>query len=287
MAMPFPMIDKELNMTWMKGAMLVIAALVLTLLCASGSAQADLIINGGFESTANIPPITTGPLAGAPSVPGVGGIGQIDYNTTVTGWSNPDISFPNTGYDFIWNPATASTTGSNGYHGGIALWGPGNGFNNGLTASPAGGQFLGADGDSQFNGRIVQTVNGLIPGRTYQLGFWWAGAQQAGAGGIPNEWWIVSLGSETHETPHVSLGSPGGFTGWMFQTLSFTATAPTENLTFLASEGGPFGGPPFLLLDGVTLGVPEPSSILLVSAGLFGLGVVRRLRQRRAAPAAA
>jgi hypothetical protein len=154
--------------------------LAVSLMTGDVAHATNLIVNGGFETTANIPPPTY-PMG--PPVPGSGGIGQIDYNTTVTGWSNPDLSFPNTGYNFIFNPATASTTGSNGYHGGIGLYGPGDGFNNGLSASPDGGHFVGADGDTRFHGRIQQTVNGLTPGDTYQLGFYWALAQQAGAGG--------------------------------------------------------------------------------------------------------
>jgi hypothetical protein len=54
----------------------------------------------------------------------------------------------------------------------------------------------------------------------------------------------------------------------------------SELFTFLATEGVPFGGPPFVLLDGVTLNAPEPSSLVLLSIGLFGIGAVRQLRRR-------
>jgi hypothetical protein len=286
--LPCTHIRQELAMTWNKVAVIVICALVLALLSVPGGARANLITNGGFETTANVTPpnYPAGPpYFGAPGIPGSGGVGQVDYNTTVTGWSNPLVDFTNgTGYNFIFAPSTASSTGSNGYNGGIALYGPGNGFNNGLTASPNGGQFLGGDGDTRYNGPIQQTISGLVPGQSYTLGFYWALAQQSGAGGTPTAQWIVSLGSDTQSTPNVQLPSAGSFVPWMYQTFTYTASSSSEVLSFLASEGGPFGGPPFLLLDGVTLNVPEPSSVVLLSIGLFGIGAFRQLR-KRAGPA--
>jgi hypothetical protein len=249
-----------------------------------GGVYADLVVNGGFEDTSNVtPPPFPGGGAG---IAGVGGIGQLGYNTVATGWTSPDTSFVNgTGYNFIWNPATASTTGSNGYNGGIALWGPGNGFNNGLVPSPVGGQFLGADGDTRYRGRVEQTINGLTAGHTYLLGFWWAVAQQAGAGGLPHAEWDVSFGAQTQSTPVVTLPAPGGFLPWMYQTFTFKADGASDVLSFLANEGGPFGGPPFLLLDGVSLNpVPEPSTMMLTSFAaltLLVIGVLRRARGRR------
>ncbi len=261
----------------------VITVCALSLaLCSSDGARANLVINGSFEDTSNVtPPPYPGNI---PGTLGVGGIGGLGYNTVATGWTSPETSYTNqTGYNFIFSPATASSTGSNGYNGGLALWGPGNGFNNGLTASPDGGQFVGADGDTRYNGRIQQTITGLTVGGYYQVGFWWALAQEAGNGGTPTAQWQVSLGSDTQSTPNVNLPSVGGFVPWMYQTLNFTATSTSEVLSFLATEGGPFGGPPFLLLDGVSLNaVPEPSSLLTAGVGisLFGIGAARRLRGR-------
>jgi hypothetical protein len=247
-------------MTWKNAAGITITALALA--ASTGDARANLVVNGGFEQTTN-------------------GVGQLVFATNAIGWTSPDYSFPNTGYNFIFAFPSADTTGSPGYHGNVALYGPGNGFNNGLMPSPNHGNFIGADGDTRYNGRIEQTINGLTPGGTYALSFDWAGAQMAGAGGMPNEMWQVSLGSQTFTTPNMPLPYPGGFTGWTLQTFYFTPTSASEVLSFLATEGGPFGGPPFLLLDGVTLdAVPEPSTVVLAGAGLLGLGVVRRLRKR-------
>jgi hypothetical protein len=70
----------------------------------------------------------------------------------------------------------------------------------------------------------------------------------------------------------------------MHQTFTYTATSSSEVLSFLATEGSPFGGPPLVLLDGVTLTpTPEPSTLLLMSlmcVGLVSVGAFRRLRQQ-------
>jgi hypothetical protein len=66
----------------------------------------------------------------------------------------------------------------------------------------------------------------------------------------------------------------------MTQTFTFTATAATELLSFLAI-GTPNGVPPFSLLDGVSMtAIPEPSSSLILAAGCAAMAGVRRLRSR-------
>jgi PEP-CTERM motif/Protein of unknown function (DUF642) len=260
-------------------ALIGIAAVVLG---APGAARADnLVQNGDFTS------YTTGPQGpGALMNPGEGNGGY----TVLNGWTIGDLpglpGYP--AYNWLFTPGSADTTGtwSPTYNVGEKLWGPGTGVNNGLTATdPAGGNLVGLDGSDAYRGAISQTITGLIAGRQYQVGFYWAGAQFSNASGPTTESIQVSLGSQTHTTAVVDNASQG-FTGWMYETMSFTATAATETLSFLA-VGTPTGGPPISLLADVSLNaVPEPSSVVLLGVGLLGAVGYRRLRRRAGAAAA-
>jgi len=232
----------------------------MALLTLAISAQADMVVNGSFEST------TAGP-------------GQFDYQTTATGWTSA-IGNSNA-YNFIFAAGTADTSGSNGQYGNVQLWGPGNGSANGLpAASPDGGNYVGADGAFQV-GAISQTINGLNAGDSYLVGFWWAGSQQYTFTGDTTEQWQVSLGAETQSTA-VAANASHGFTGWMYQTFTFTADGSSDVLSFLA-VGTPNGSvPPFVLLDGVSLdsATPEPGTMGLLAAALIGALGLHRWRTR-------
>ena len=144
-------------------------------------------------------------------------------------------------------PGTSADNGGvSGQYGNLQLWGPGNGSANGLTVSPTGGNFLASDGAFQV-GAISQTIHNLTVGQTYQVGFYWGGAQQEVFNGATKDQWTVSLGGQSQSTALVSLPSHG-FTGWMYQTFNFTADASSDVLSFLA-YGEPSGVPPFALLD--------------------------------------
>ncbi|MHA4871646.1 PEP-CTERM sorting domain-containing protein [Duganella sp. PWIR1] len=231
-------------------------ALSTAAMLAAGAAQAgELITNGGFEN---------------------GTVGQLGYNASVPGWYNGNS------YNFLFNATGADTTGTTSEYGPLKLWGPGNGANNGLTASPAGGSFIAADGGFQI-GPISQMVNGLVPGQQYTLSFYWAGAQQYGFDGPTTEKWVVGFGSNFQETA-VRDNLNHGFTGWQKETMTFTAANTSEALSFLAI-GTPAGVPPFSLLDGVsmTAAVPEPSTWAMLALGLGVLGFTARRRKAGAA----
>ncbi|MBC7505263.1 MAG: PEPxxWA-CTERM sorting domain-containing protein [Sandarakinorhabdus sp.] len=218
-----------------------------------GAAQAaNLVVNGGFETLTN-------------------GIGQIDNNTVATGWSSA-------GYNFVFNGATADTAGSTGQYGALYLWGPANGYANGLGPSPDGGNFAAADGAFGV-APILQTLTGLTVGKDYAVKFYWAGAQQQGFTGANDEHWIVSLGGAPSQTTSTYYNNTGGFSGWYSERFVFKATSATAVLSFLA-VGHPDGVPPFSLLDGVSVaGVPEASTWAMLIAGFGLVGAAARRRR--------
>lgn len=236
--------------------MKAMAGLALLVIGVSGTAHAQLQ-NGSFEMNT--------------------GNGQVGFNTSVTGWTvDPG------GYTFLFAPGTADTSGANGQYGNLALWGPGNGVNNGLPAtSPDGGYFIGADGAFQ-DLPIYQTLSGLTVGHTYNVSFYWAASQQEFFTGATQDGWTVSLGSDTQDTGSASIPSQG-FSGWQSASFNYVATSTSEVLSFLA-HGVPSGVPPFSLLDGVklsdTTSVPEPTALVSLFAGVVGFGVFARRRTR-------
>jgi len=230
-----------------------------------GALAAEHVTNGGFEATL---------------LPVSGEFGGDFPSQQVTGWTT-------NGYNFVFRSGEADSGGGNGSFGNLQLWGPDNGSANGLPdSSPAGGNFIASD-PVFIHDSIRQDINDLTIGKTYNLSFYWAGAQQFGFSGDTFEGWQVSLGGETHSTSTVNVPDHG-FSGWQLATMSFTATAASETLAFL-STGGPTGLPPFALLDGVSLtdvtggGVPEPAAWALMILGFGASGAA--LRRRRVAAA--
>jgi hypothetical protein len=229
----------------------------LAIASAAVTAQAvPLVSNGNFETTTNGPDR------------------QMGFNTDATGWST-------TGYNFIFAPGSADTTGATSQFGNLQLWGPGNGSANGLPASsPAGGNYVAADGAFQTQ-PISQTINGLTPGNKYIVGFWYGFGQQYSFDGATIQNWSVSLGADTQTTADYDLPNHG-FSGWMHKDFTFTATSVSEVLSFLAYGNLPV--PPFALLDGVTLDVaaiPEPAAWAVMVVGIAGIaGIARRRRAK-------
>lgn len=265
-------------------------AFLFILACAAvRNADANLVQNGDFSSVSY-----SGTMGGLTTLYGEFGTGG---SLTVSNWST-------TGYNFVYAPGTADAgtqanganfrqpkeapgeyNASNGY-GNTYLWGPKNGSSNGMpTTSPAGGNFIAADGAFE-TAAITQTITGLTVGQTYVLTFYWAGAQQQGYTGTTTDNWTVKLGTESHTTSTVTVASEG-FSGWQQQTFYYTATSSSETLSFLAA-GTPTGEPPFSLLAAVDLEVVPDFSNWMVFAG-FGVGCIffkvsRRRRRSRSLP---
>ena len=253
-------IDRAMR-TLRKSGVLSLTALTLLALTISVPAFANnLVTNGSFEVN--------------------GGGGQINFNTSATGWTVPGTA--NSSYTFLYGPGTAdTTTGVPGVYGNNALWGPGNGSANGFpSTSPDGGYFIAQDSDFQKS-PIQQTISGLTPGNSYTVSFYWAAAQQYGFNGPNQSQWQVTLGGTTQSTAFASISSHG-FQDWTYQSFTYTATSSSELLSFFAN-GSP-AVPPFALLDGVSLNAstPEPGTMTLMASGLLGVvGFARRYQLKK------
>ncbi len=112
------------------------------------------------------------------------------------------------------------------------------------------------------DGGISQVINGLIPGRQYDLGFAFLSD-----GGIPSDF-SVSFGGNTllslTDPPATSLYQPYG--------IEVTATASSETLAFNFRDD-----PGFLYLDSAS--IPEPASTGLMALGLAALFMVGMRRK--------
>ncbi len=144
-------------------------------------------------------------------------------------------------------------------------------------ASPDGGNFLGFDADQTYGSPMTQTIDNLVVGQQYTLTFDWAATQLRNRRGPTTNQFVVSLGGETHATQVVDVADQG-FVDWAKVSFTYTATAASEVLQFVAN-GTPAGQPPFALLDGVSLtAVPEPATwaLMVVGFGLVGFAARRR-----------
>jgi hypothetical protein len=240
------------------------------------SAQASLSFTNGSFDTLNCTSLPATCTNGA---------GQLDYNTNATGWTNTSTG-GNLGYNFLYTSASSATSGAAGNQGNVALW---PGTSPALTGPPAGGPNFIADDGAYESSAIQQVISGMTIGRNEIVTFYWAGGQQTGFSGITTEQWQVSLidgVTPTTQSTTAVTDPSHSFTGWMFQTFSFTATNTTETLSFLAI-GTPISPsePPFVLLSDVNVTeAPEPRTfgMVLGGAGLILLCAFRSRIRRKA-----
>jgi len=259
--------------------------LAVALLGIQTTARASLLTNGNFATT-NLS--TSGAILGA----GSGTISGWSLCTATTSCpssaSNSPVATPNNGADglvFLYFPGTQAATLTDTY-GNFAL-AQGTAPNTIPNSSPAGGNWLVADGGTSNNLAFYQPLTNLTQGASYTLTFYTAAGQQLNTGGDTTEDWDVFFGTttlySTQSTP--TLSNPHqDFTPWSLVTMVFTANSTSQILEFLA-QGTPSGDPPMDFLAGVTLTqtpTPEPSGLALMGLGMIGLVVVRRKLLKRA-----
>lgn len=168
--------------------------------------------------------------------------------------------------------ATMNLCGTTAFGGGFTFWeNPG--------PSPDGGNFVGMDGYNAYSTPLTQTITGLLPGASYAISFYQAAGQQRGFDGATTERWQVQFGSASQLSVLMSNANHG-HVNWMSQTLTFTASAASQVLSFIAI-GTPNGLPPFVLLDGVSINqVPEPATSGLIVLGMLAIPVAARFRRK-------
>lgn len=136
------------------------------------------------------------------------------------------------------------------------IWGPNNAvpvYNNfSGSAVNNGGYFIGVRADTGDSiPSISQNLTGLVVGETYNVVFQWACAQLYESFGATQQFWTVQFGQESWSTTSCSNPSQG-FTYWKDEEHSFTASASTQTLSFLASST-PTGNGAMTLLDTVSV----------------------------------
>lgn len=243
----------------MRTTALLSAAAALLLSAASAHADVNLVTNGNFEDTT---------LA-------AGTKGKFNSTSAyqVTGWSNSNTN----ALTFIDTPGTAD----NGTY--LSVY---SGFPKTDTLQTSGGNFVEADGDPTYSSTLYQLISGLTIGTQYAVTFDFAGGEQAGftsTSGYTTEYWNVGLDTVVNSTNRQKSATlttaNGSFSGWTSAYLTFTATATSEYLSFLAG-GTPTGAPPIAFLDNVALtAVPEPLTLSLMGVGLLGTVVASRRRR--------
>ena len=252
---------------------------LLPLLGAGADAATNLVQNGSFSENTLPSPLNPADASGA----------EIDllwnYNGDLNDWSSVASTMYPQVYNLLFTGTLAADTSINAdtrYTADEAQH-----LNSNVTSlSPDGGAFVGLDGDPGFSGPLTQTINGLTVGDTYQLSFYWAGAELSNRTGYQTIQLTGSLGGKSFATPVYTntnpTGTPGSFSGWTLETFDFTANATSELLSFLAVGTPASNLPPFALLDGVSLtAVPEPSTWAMMLAGFGGLGYAAYRRRRR------
>ncbi len=145
--------------------------------------------------------------------------------------------------------------------------------------SSDGGTFVHAIGPplSNFPGEgIIQEIVGLTIGTTYEVNFEQSYSRSTNANQGTGGHWEVVFGAETKQSDFMVSPTLGVAFGWQDQSMLFTATSETQNLSFQAvspNVGDRIG----VALDGVSISaVPVPGAVWLFGSALGLLAWMRR-----------
>ena len=132
---------------------------------------------------------------------------------------------------------------------------------------PGNGLYVDMDGTSNNAGKLTSIAINLAAG-TYTLQFDLAGNRRNGA--TESVTIQVNMGSLLNEV--ISLPQNAPFTTYQY---TFSVAAPTVvNLSFEGAGGDNIG----MLLDNVSVSIPEPGTLALLGLSLVGMGLARRRR---------
>jgi hypothetical protein len=134
---------------------------------------------------------------------------------------------------------------------------------------PGNGLYVDMDGTSNNAGKLTSIAINLAAG-TYTLKFDLAGNRRNGS--TESVTVQVNMGSLVNDVISLSQNAP--FTTYEY---TFTVAAPTVvNLSFEGAGGDNIG----MLLDNVSVSIPEPGTLALLGLGLVGAGLARRRAAR-------
>jgi choice-of-anchor C domain-containing protein len=155
-------------------------------------------------------------------------------------------------------------------------------------APPGGGNSVDMAGYS--SGTISQTINDLVVGQLYQLGFYLSGNPDGQPGTKELGVGLTIGGASPYAFSYTIGANTETAMNYAYETESFTANSTSEVLQFQDQSGYDGVTPYGAVIGGVSLtavpqAIPEPTTIVAGALMLlpFGIGAFRSLRKERTA----